>query len=96
MSIEVLAQKIALLQRCVARSREELANCGADFRSNHSAQDAAVLNVIRACDTTIDLANMPIRKRLLGILSESRESLQMLIRDKRLDADLGARQAVLR
>ena len=53
--------------------------------------EAAVLNIIRACDTTIDLANMLIRRRKLGIPSESRESFQILAREKLLDQDLANR-----
>jgi uncharacterized protein YutE (UPF0331/DUF86 family) len=88
---EVIAQKIASLQRCIVRAREELSTAGASFNTNFSAQDAAVLNIIRACDTTIDLANMLIRKRKLGIPTESRESLQILTREKLLDRDLADR-----
>jgi uncharacterized protein YutE (UPF0331/DUF86 family) len=88
---EVAAQKIASLQRCISRAREELANAGAAFASNYTAQDAAILNVIRACETAIDLANMLIRKRRLGIPSETRESFAILTREHLLAQELGAR-----
>ncbi|MEW6270502.1 MAG: DUF86 domain-containing protein [Thermodesulfobacteriota bacterium] len=88
---EVAARKIASLQRCVARARQELASAGATFATSFTAQDAAVLNVIRACETTIDLANMVIRKRKLGIPNESRESFAILVREGVLESELGAR-----
>ena len=88
---EVLAQKITSLQRCVARAREARAQAGADFRTNYNLQDAALLNVIRACDTAIDLANMLIRRRRLGIPAESRESFAILSREKVISSDLGDR-----
>lgn len=88
---EVLVQKIVSLQRCVARAREELAGAGSVFDTNQTAQDAAVLNVIRACETTIDLANMLIRKRQLGIPAETRESFSILVREKLLAKELGSR-----
>lgn len=88
---EVLAQKITSLQRCVARAREARAEAGVDFRTSYNLQDAAVLNVIRACDTAIDLANMLIRRRRLGIPAESRESFAILSREKAIPADLGGR-----
>ena len=87
----VIAQKITSLQRCIVRAREELATAGADFGNNFSRHDAAVLNVIRACATTIDLANILIRKRKLGIPTESRESFQILTREKLLDRNLADR-----
>ena len=88
---EVLAQKVTSLQRCVARAREARAEAGADFRTSYNLQDAAILNVIRACDTAIDLANMLIRRRRLGIPSESRESFAILSREKTIPVDLGER-----
>ncbi len=88
---EVLAQKITSLQRCVARAREARAEAGADFPARYNLQDAAVLNVIRACDTAIDLANMLIRRRRLGIPAESRESFAILSREKAIPVDLGQR-----
>lgn len=88
---EVLAQKVTSLQRCVARAREARAAAGADFRTSYNLQDAAVLNVIRACDTAIDLANMLIRRRRLGIPNESRESFAILSREKAIPIDVGER-----
>lgn len=79
---DVLAQKITSLQRCVARAREARAEAGADFRTNYNLQDAAVLNIIRGCDTAIDLANVLIRQRRLGIPAESRDSFAILAREK--------------
>lgn len=86
---EVAAQKITSLQRCIARAREELGRAGTAFATSHTAQDAAVLNVIRACETAIDLANMVIRMRRLGIPSETRESFAILAREKLIGPDLG-------
>jgi len=88
---EVLAQKITSLQRCIARAREARAEAGLDFRTSYNLQDAALLNVIRACDTAIDLANMLIRRRRLGIPGESRESFAILSREKAIPVDLGER-----
>jgi uncharacterized protein YutE (UPF0331/DUF86 family) len=88
---EILAQKITSLQRCVARAREARAEAGANFRTSYNLQDAAVLNVIRACDTAIDLANMLIRRRRLGMPAESRESFAILSREKLLPVELCAR-----
>jgi hypothetical protein len=50
---EVVAHEIVSLQRCVARAREEHASAGATFGTNLSAQDAALLNLIRACESGV-------------------------------------------
>lgn len=88
---EVLAQKITSLQRCIARARQARADAGRDFRTNYNLQDAAVLNVIRACDTAIDLANMLIRRRRLGIPTETRDSFAILSREKIVSDELSGR-----
>jgi len=88
---DVAAVKIASLQRCVARARQSLAAAGAQFASDYDRQDAAILNVIRSCDTAIDLANMAVRSRKLGVPVESRESFSILERESLIDANLSQR-----
>jgi uncharacterized protein YutE (UPF0331/DUF86 family) len=89
MSEETAAQKITSLQRCVSQARAALSTAGVDFKTNQLLQDAAVLNIIRACETALDLANMLIRKKRLGIPSESRESFGSLVREQLLERRLG-------
>jgi len=89
MSDETVAQKITSLQRCVAQARAALSAAGPDFRTSYLLQDAAVLNIIRACETALDLAHMLIRKKRLGIPVESRESFGILMREQILEPDLG-------
>lgn len=64
---EVAALKITSLQRCVSRAREAHAAGGNAFSTDFNLQDAAILNVVRACETAIDLGNMLVRKKQLGI-----------------------------
>jgi len=79
---DVGIQKITSLQRCVARAREAHAEAGANFRTSYNLQDAAILNIVRACDTAIDLANMVIRSRKLGVPNESRDAFTTLAREE--------------
>jgi uncharacterized protein YutE (UPF0331/DUF86 family) len=85
---DVVAQKVVSLQRCVARAREVRRAAADTFGTNYLFQDAAILNVVRACDTAIDLANMLIRAKRLGIPTESRESFAILEREGLLAGDL--------
>ena len=59
------------------------------MRTNYNLQDAAILNVIRACDAEIDLANMAIRRRHLGVPNESRDSFTALVRENIIAPGLG-------
>lgn len=88
---DVAALKITSLQRCVSRARESKRLAGAAFANDFLHQDAAILNVIRACDTAIDLANMLIRAKRLGIPTESRESFAILEREGLLPASMAAK-----
>lgn len=83
--------KIAAIERSVARAREEFAAAGGTFRNDFTRQDAAILNILRACESAIDLANILIRERGLGIPQSSRDSFKLLADAKLVTADSSAR-----
>lgn len=89
--MSVAAAKVATLLRCVERAREEHAQAGDGFRTDFTRQDAAILNVLRACETAVDLANMLIRKRRLGFPSDTRDSFALLERGGLIAPDLSER-----
>ena len=70
--------KAQSLQRCVERARQEYTAAGDQFLSDYSSQDAAILNVVRACEIAIDLSNHLVSQRKLGIPSTNRESFELL------------------
>lgn len=90
---DVVLNKIQIVQRCVYRAREELADGGDAFRRDFSRQDAAVMNVVRACEATIDLANSVVRRRRAGVPNASAESFRLLARIGVLDDALAERLA---
>jgi len=82
---DLIAAKAVSIQRCIARAREELAAAGDRFATDYTRQDAAVLNLLRACETAIDLANVLIRQRRLGLPQSSGESFDLLMRAGLID-----------
>ncbi len=84
---EPTAQKITSLQRCVSRARQTHEQAGENFKSDFDLQDAAILNILRACEQAIDLANMLIRLRRMGIPTESRDSFRILQRENIITAE---------
>jgi uncharacterized protein YutE (UPF0331/DUF86 family) len=88
---DVVINKVQSIQRCVARAREEHQRAGDTFRSDYTAQDAAVLNVTRACEQAIDLANHVVKVYKLGIPISSGESFELLARRNVISADLAKR-----
>ena len=47
---DIVINKIQSIQRCVERAREEFHDDPATFDANYTRQDAAILNVLRACE----------------------------------------------
>jgi uncharacterized protein YutE (UPF0331/DUF86 family) len=75
---EVVLQKSTSIRRCVHRAREERAAAGANFRADFTHQDAALLNIFRACETSIDLANHLVRIHRLGAPAWSAQAFELL------------------
>ena len=75
---DVVKNKVAGIQRCVKRAREELTLAGDAFTSDFTQQDAAILNVTRACELAIDLANHTIKIHKLGLPKDSHDTFQLL------------------
>ena len=88
---DIVINKIQSIQRCVRRAREEYQADRDGFATNYTRQDAALLNVLRACETAIDLANHVIRAHKLGIPVSSADSFKLLRAERIIDAHLAER-----
>ncbi|MBI3959073.1 MAG: DUF86 domain-containing protein [Chloroflexi bacterium] len=85
---DVAINKIQSIHRCIARVREEYALAGDDFNTDFTRQDAAILNITRACEQAIDLANHTIRMGKMGIPQSSSESFELLARQKIISPEM--------
>ena len=74
---DVVISKIQSIQRCIKRAREEY-HASDDFKTDYTRQDAAVLNVTRACEQALDLANHIIKKEQIGIPQDSSGSFKLI------------------
>ena len=88
---DIVINKIQNIQRCVRRAREEYQADRDGFATNYTRQDAALLNVLRACETAIDLANHVIRAHKLGIPVSSADSFKLLRTERIIDTRLAER-----
>jgi uncharacterized protein YutE (UPF0331/DUF86 family) len=88
---DIIINKVQSIQRCVQRAREEQRAAGEGFLRDFTRQDAAILNVTRACGQAIDLANHVIRSRKIGIPTDSAESFELLVKARVITADVGQR-----
>ena len=85
---DIVINKVQSIQRCVERAREEYHADPAGFATNFTRQDAAVLNVLRACEQSIDLANHVIKTRKMGIPASSAQTFELLQQKSVIDPDL--------
>ena len=53
MADDVLINKASTIERCVRRAREEYAKDPAGFGADFTRQDAAILNIQRACEAAL-------------------------------------------
>ena len=75
---DVLINKAATIERCVARAREEYASNPADFATDFTRQDAAILNIQRACEAALDMGQHLIRREKLGVPQGARDVFALL------------------
>ncbi|MFZ2739124.1 MAG: DUF86 domain-containing protein [Burkholderiaceae bacterium] len=80
MADDVVLNKAATIERCIYRAREEYAAAGDGFASNFSRQDAAVLNIQRACEAALDLGHHLVRRQKLGVPQSARQVFDLLVR----------------
>ena len=85
---DVLINKAATIERCVARAREEFDHDPTTFETNFSRQDAAVMNIQRACEAALDMGHHIIRRDRLGVPQSARDTFAILGQAKWIDQAL--------
>ena len=88
MADDVLINKAATIERCVARAREEYDENPVTFQSDLTRQDAAILNIQRACEAALDMAQHLVRRERLGVPQSARDSFTLLATAGWIDASL--------
>lgn len=83
---KVLLHKAKVIERCVARARQEYAATEGHFSTDFTRQDAAVLNLQRACEAALDMAQRVISMQGWGIAETSRDLFALLQRNNVIDA----------
>lgn len=86
----VVVGKAEIIERCIKRAREELA-ASAHFETDYTRQDAAILNVERACEAAIDIMTRIIRLLDLGVPSSTRDGFDRLVKANVIDQSLAER-----
>jgi len=88
MADDVLINKAAAIERCVRRAREEYDKDPTTFATDFTRQDAAILNIQRACEAALDMGHHLIRREKLGVPQSARDVFELLCRGGWLEASL--------
>ncbi|MGH8588327.1 MAG: type VII toxin-antitoxin system HepT family RNase toxin [Gammaproteobacteria bacterium] len=88
---QVVLNKKVSIERCVVQARKYYAmERELPFEEDHLKQDAVALNVQRACELCIDVANHLIKTRKLGLPEDSKDSFSLLQRAGLIDEAMTA------
>lgn len=85
---DVLINKAATIERCVARAREEYEKGPDTFATDFTRQDAAILNIQRACEAALDMGQHLVRRERLGAPQSARDVFDLLARSGWLTPDV--------
>lgn len=88
MADDVLLNKAASIERGVRRAREEYERDPASFAEDLTRQDAAILNIQRACEAALDMGQHLIRRERLGIPQSARDVFALLAAGGWIDSAL--------
>jgi len=88
MTDDVILNKVATIERCVQRAREEYEAEPDTFATNYTRQDAAILNIQRACEAALDIGHYLIRRDKLGIPQGARDVFSLLERAQWIDSGM--------
>jgi len=85
---DVLLNKAATIERCVRRAREEYQRDPLTFATDSTRQDAAILNIQRACEAALDMGQHLIRREKLGVPQSARDVFTLLTQGDWISAAL--------
>ena len=71
---DVLLNKAAIIERCLQRISEEYQGHENELETNYTKQDSIILNLLRACEASIDAAMHLVRIKKIGLPQQSRDA----------------------
>ncbi|MEH6394624.1 type VII toxin-antitoxin system HepT family RNase toxin [Pseudoalteromonas sp.] len=74
---DVIINKLSTIKRCLGRINDEFTN-ELEFKQSYTKQDSVILNLQRACEACIDIANILIKYHKLGIPQSARNSFELI------------------
>lgn len=85
---DVLLNKAATIKRCLQRIQEEYRQEPQALKQDFTRQDSVILNLQRACEAAIDMANRYLRLHQAGIPQSARDAFRLLHEQGVIDENL--------
>ena len=86
---DVILAKRTSIERCIAQIESYMSQRhDVPFAQDYLTQDAITMNIQRACESCIDIANRIVRLRRLGTPKESRDSFVLLAEARIIDTPM--------
>ncbi|MFF2589930.1 DUF86 domain-containing protein [Peribacillus butanolivorans] len=90
MKNDVILNKISVIERCINRVKDVYANDPENLK-DYTKQDSIILNIQRACESSIDLAMHIVAEQRLGLPQASRDAFDMLQTHSIIDENIAKR-----
>lgn len=88
---DVILNKKISIERCIEQiDKYYRLESGLSFENDFLKQDAIAMNLQRACELSIDIANHLIKARKLGLPQDSRNSFELLQRSGLISVEMMA------
>ncbi|MCV2402103.1 DUF86 domain-containing protein [Marinomonas sp. C2222] len=75
---DAIINKFATIERCIKRIKEVYEQSKDHFDNDYTSQDSIILNLQRACEACIDVANIVNKQHRTGIPQSGRDSFELL------------------
>ena len=85
---EVLISKAESIERCLQRIEEDYIGFEEEIETNFTRRDAIILNLQRACETSIDAALRIVRLYKLGSPESGRDAFDLLEKNNVIPREL--------
>lgn len=90
-----LAGKVSNLETCITRIQEVYRREREAFLHDLLRQESALLNLQRACENIIDIANIAVAQLDLGVPASARESFELLENVGIVSPELASKMATM-
>ena len=88
MNQDVILNKKLIIERSIKQAKSYYAEkSNIDFEDDYLIQDAIAINIQRACEAVIDIANHIVKNKKLGLPTSSRESFELLYQANIIDEE---------